>query len=176
MSEGIITRRGTPPPPPPPPPWGDDIPYYWEGDEFEATTGGWLGETQDGQGSVQKQSDNLKIQTQDGGSTVCFYTQNKIDLEGVDLIRVELDSENLDASPSDGSRRSSFRLQIYFEYSSDFNSNFDARTIDYDNGMRVVELDVSGFNGEYHIVLLQRTGASVSVETTSDIFKVWGEA
>ena len=165
-----IVRRGTPPPPPPPPPWGDDIPYYWEGQEFTGVTGGWVEGIKELSGTMSKESDHLftRVSGNTGSRATRFYaTGNKIDFTNISTLYIDWASEvNTD-------QFSDTRLQ---NVNNDYVSAVVFVSIRDGFSRKVDVLDVSGVTGEYYICVGVADGSTSTGHTVENkIFKVWGE-
>ena len=168
MADMHVVRRGTPPPPP----WGDDIPYYWEGEENESVTGGWELHFSEGTFDFQKNIDNIFV-AQNSPSSGTHRAQcgigNKIDLTNVNTIRMLCDIEK---DPP-----TNFALGV-IENKSTRADHGVASTQFLDAESKVdfeVSVDVSGVNGEYYIGVLVAAGGGTGYRSEGKIKKVWGE-
>ena len=165
-----IVRRGTPPPPP----WGDDIPYYWEGEEFFARTGGWVVGVQQEGSTATKEIDHLILFARGTASTssqVSFTTDNKVNLSNISILYIDWENTG-DNSTSNSSR---FLVGNTKDSTS---GEFETRIVVERNFARKIDiLDVSSLNGEYYIRVFTNdsTGTSNPVDSETKVYRVWGE-
>ena len=174
MSNIQIVTRGSPPPPPSP--WGDDIPYYWEGEEFVETTGGWVeGETVQ-TGTQSKQADHLYLETTRSGATAArvYTTDLVVDLTNITTLHV--DWECTQAPSSDVNGASLFQVATSANKNT---SSFTAtKTINGTFARKIDFIDVSGMTGTYHVRVRIFIGVSASAGEKQILktYRVWGEA
>ena len=160
-----IVRRGTPPPP-----WGDDIPYYWEGEEFVETTDGWVEGLVTAGVTMSKNPTSLQVHVVRSSSTTrtgWWETNNKIDITNISLLKytflIETDTDVFET-----------RFAIHDVKGS--TSRTAEVSLTSSDVVEELALDVSGVMGEYYIKF--RGLVSQSATTGNDLtlkgFKVWG--
>ena len=170
-----IVRRGTPPPPPP---WGDDIPYYWEGDEFVATTGGWQIGFSGNKTSGQKQNDRLYGQANEDTSvenrSISWVTANTVNLTNINTLRFKVTGY---ANQQDREQWLDFFFGISLNRDTRRDMTAETRVTGVAFDSQVYELDVSAITGNYYLKLTNQPTAISSYPGLYqlEIFEVWGE-
>ena len=159
MSDMHIVRRGTPPPPPPPP-WGDDTPYYWEGEEFVDVTGGWIPGNSVATSSQSKESNHFFLSAVGTLSYSTYVTANKIDASDLQTIYIDVDIYDITDN----------RFEFGFFDNADGAANPISRLTrnSTTSGREILSLDVSSVTGSYYLSCLVR-GAKARV------YRMWGE-
>ena len=158
-----IVRRGAPPPP-----WGDDVPYYWEGEEFVATTGGWIiGAIFGTNGSQSKQSDHLFLTCTGTSQTRTYVTANKISLANIASLKVFLEQTTADANK---------KYRVYVTNNADGTAGVSPPAVfeTSQNGDVELNLNVSSLTGEYYLAVVQFHTSSASGTSSSKTFRFTG--
>lgn len=173
MGEGLIVRRGTMPTP-----WGNGIHYYWEGDEFESITGGWVLGYQTASGTNTKNLDNLQMTAGVGSASLserAYTTDIAVNLTDISKIKIEWEANiAYGASSNDG-----VSLNISTS-KSESHGVFNARLYKQASFSKMVDsVDVSGLSGVHYVRVHAVAGATFSGQDYAvnnlQIYKVWGE-
>ena len=181
MGEAIKTRRGLPQEEPLP--WGDSIPYYWEGEEFEAITGGWLSiESTYSFGrsysEATKQANNFyqEARTDASASNMhsYFITEHKISLSGISKLKIDWQGTGTTGG-TNGSILilDSYSLQLH-------NPNPITRTLVASLVLNQAfdetsSLDVGSLHSTYYIAIRCSGENNVNSDMILRTFKIWGE-
>ena len=163
MGEGVKTRRGTSK--------GSVVPdgnLYSLGDEKTSITGGWGVGYLTQQGSQSKQVDHLYIEATANivnYSNRTYVTTNKIDVTSVNKLYMQYEV-NMAGFGDAG---------VNFRISSNSDGISSAVAYSYQNtqnGLLVMELNVSAVTGSYYIGCNLQAGINSG---TMKIYKVWSE-
>ena len=173
MADMQIVRRGTPPPPTPTP-WGDDTPFYWEGQEFE---GGWkVGTELEGTGSATKEVERLALSISTSSTTLSvrtFVMNSKIDFTNLSILKVDWE-----VSQTGSNRDVGFVLYITPLNTEVTGSVAFARENTKQFSRATTSLDVSGITGEYFLNLRVGLGGQANPQYTvnAKTHRIWGVA
>lgn len=142
------------------------IPFYQNGNEYEANTGGWVEGYSRGNGSAIKEIDYLQLTTDatSGAGTRVFVTNYEIEFSKIEKLFIEW--EKIGTAQS--------QLIVSADKTTG-NTNYVARFINNDTNhtRRVDELDVVALAGKYYIKTLCES--STGQQGTIKIYGVWGE-
>lgn len=168
--------------PPEPPPWGDDTPYYWEGEEFVDVTGGWVGYVY-GNATTSNEIDHLLIDVLGSSSerqSALFETLIKIDLTNISNLFIEweitdggagwmhFEITELNATQEDRGGSANIPGSL----AASFTRNGMGVT-----GLLTDSIDVTSLTGEYYISVRYRDNTSNSANFgVLKTYKVWGES
>ncbi len=172
MGEAFLMQKGEVVEPIPPDPLGDDTPYYWEGEEFTSVTGGWGTVNITGTNFTRtKEEDHLYTQAvrSTTNTNVGFVTTNKINLEDVNTLKVELGLERVGGAIG----FNGFTLLLTNTVGG---SSVASVTQDTATTLNTITLNVSDITGEVYIELRTYAVTYNSSSATSRVYKVWGEA
>lgn len=168
MGESLIVRRGIPKLPP----WeGNNVPYYWEGEEFTDLTGGWVETPAVETGVQSKESDHLFLQLTGGGTqspTRGYRTNHPVNLSDIKTLKINLDQTNAVSGGSE--RRYSYRIST-----SETGTPIAAFGNYYTNGVGTITIDVSNLNSDYYILVRQLHDGGATGTSSSKTYKIWGE-
>ena len=156
---------------PPPPPWGDDIPYYWEGEEFVETTGGWVEGTKTGTVTFTKEPNNIRLLSTSINSSGNAVTNNEIDLTNINTLYIEwVNTGNTNVSNGSG-------FGVYDTKARSVGNSVGLKARLLKNNpfvLGVDTLDVSSVNEGFILFGIYK-GDAGSITNDLKVLRLWGE-
>ena len=153
----------------PPTPWGDGIPYYWEGEEFVETTGGWVLGDSNSTGVRSKEGDHLFISATGATSYHFYSTDDPIDVTNISTIKLQRIGIN---QSGDGTHQ---RLAGMYVGGAKNDATFDARNMSDAPGELTQAVDVSGLTGLKYIKVTVFHQSQASGTSSCEFYRLWGE-